>query len=93
LIVVAAPGHPLASRTQVSREALRRARWLLREPGSGTREEVSHALLGHLHYLEDSLDLGSSEAIKHSVAAGLGISCLSRWVVEEQLASGALVEL
>ncbi|OVZ14046.1 LysR family transcriptional regulator, partial [Pseudomonas aeruginosa] len=38
---------------------------------------VSHALLGHLHYLEDSLDLGSSEAIKHSVAAGLGISCLS----------------
>ncbi|MBF2975066.1 LysR substrate-binding domain-containing protein, partial [Pseudomonas aeruginosa] len=58
-----------------------------------TREEVSHALLGHLHYLEDSLDLGSSEAIKHSVAAGLGISCLSRWVVEEQLASGALVEL
>ena len=93
LIVVAAPGHPLALRTQVSREALRRARWLLREPGSGTREEVSHALLGHLHYLEDSLDLGSSEAIKHSVAAGLGISCLSRWVVEEQLASGALVEL
>ncbi len=81
LIVVAAPGHPLALRTQVSREALRRARWLLREPGSGTREEVSHALLGHLHYLEDSLDLGSSEAIKHSVAAGLGISCLSRWVV------------
>uniref|UniRef100_UPI001FC9E970 LysR substrate-binding domain-containing protein n=1 Tax=Pseudomonas aeruginosa TaxID=287 RepID=UPI001FC9E970 len=93
LIVVAAPGHPLALRTQVSREALRRARWLLRWPGSGTREEVSHALLGHLHYLEDSLDLGSSEAIKHSVAAGLGISCLSRWVVEEQLASGALVEL
>ncbi|WP_134632541.1 LysR substrate-binding domain-containing protein, partial [Pseudomonas aeruginosa] len=30
LIVVAAPGHPLALRTQVSREALRRARWLLR---------------------------------------------------------------
>ncbi len=90
LIVVAAPGHPLASRTQVSREALRRARWLLREPGSGTREEVSHALLGHLHYLEDSLDLGSSEAIKHSVAAGLGISCLSRWVVEEQAVSLAV---
>lgn len=93
LIVVAAPGHPLASRPQVSREALRGARWLLREPGSGTREQVSNALLNHLHYLEDSRDLGSSEAIKHSVAAGLGISCLSRWVVEEHLASGALVEL
>ncbi|WP_343575844.1 LysR family transcriptional regulator [Pseudomonas sp.] len=93
LIVVAAPDHPLAALPQVSREALRRARWLLREPGSGTREQVGHALLRHLHYLEDSRDLGSSEAIKHSVAAGLGISCLSRWVVEEQLACGALVEL
>ncbi|WP_447755356.1 LysR family transcriptional regulator [Pseudomonas nicosulfuronedens] len=93
LIVVAAPSHPLASCPQVTCEALRRARWLLREPGSGTREQVSQALLGHLHYLEDSRDLGSSEAIKHSVAAGLGISCLSRWVVEEQLASGALVQL
>jgi len=93
LIVVAAPGHPLAAQPQVSREALRRARWLLREPGSGTREQVGQALLRHLHYLEDSRDLGSSEAIKHSVAAGLGISCLSRWVVAEQLACGALVEL
>ncbi|KAF1053840.1 MAG: HTH-type transcriptional activator CmpR [Stenotrophomonas maltophilia] len=93
LILVAAPGHRLADQARVSLAELRAAHWLLREPGSGTREEVSHALLGHLHYLPDSQDMGSSEAIKHSVMAGLGISCLSRWVVAEQLASGALVAL
>ncbi|MGN5861867.1 LysR family transcriptional regulator, partial [Pseudomonas aeruginosa] len=60
LKLVAAPGHRLASRTQVSRVALRRARRLLREPGSGTREVVCHAQLGHQHYLEDSRDLGSA---------------------------------
>lgn len=93
LVVIAAATHPLASKRRVSQEQLRQARWLLREEGSGTREEVNHALLPHLHYLPDSLILGSSEAIKHGVAAGLGISCLSRWVVADQLASGALVEL
>ncbi len=93
LIVVAAPGHPLASRTQVSREALRRARW------HAARARLGHARGGQPRPAGPPAlpgrqpDLGSSEAIKHSVAAGLGISCLSRWVVEEQLASGALVEL
>lgn len=39
------------------------------------------------------MELGNSEAIKHAVRHGIGISCLSRRVVEEQLASGVLVEL
>ncbi len=39
------------------------------------------------------MELGNSEAIKHAVRHGIGISCLSRRVVAEQLASGALVEL
>ncbi|AQR64663.1 hypothetical protein BXU06_06005 [Aquaspirillum sp. LM1] len=37
--------------------------------------------------------LDDSEAIKRAAAAGLGVSCLSRRVVAELLASGALVEL
>ncbi|WP_025131177.1 LysR family transcriptional regulator [Pseudomonas sp. PH1b] len=93
LILVAAPFHPFANQGRVSLEALRQARWLLREDGSGTRDEVNHLLLPQLHYLPDTLVMGGSEAIKHSVAAGLGISCLSRWVVEEQLSCGSLIAL
>jgi DNA-binding transcriptional LysR family regulator len=39
------------------------------------------------------MELGNSEAIKHAVRHGLGISCLSRRVIAEQLETGTLVEV
>jgi DNA-binding transcriptional LysR family regulator len=96
LVVVCAPGHPLArqaARAPVPVEALRRACWLLREPGSGTREAVEQALLPHLHHLRGEMLPGSTEAIKQSAAAGLGLACLSRCAVEDQVTLGRLVVL
>lgn len=93
LLVFSAPEHPLAQCPDVTIEQLQQAEWLLRELGSGTREEVEHALLPHLHALNVQMELGSSEAIKRSVAAGLGISCLSRWVLADWLENGQLQEL
>jgi hypothetical protein len=69
-------------------DALRKAAWLLREAGSGTREMVEHALLPHLHQLPAAATLGSSEAIARCVEQGLGISCLSRVLVQSQLQAG-----
>ncbi|CAJ0797615.1 HTH-type transcriptional regulator HdfR [Ralstonia condita] len=92
MVIVAAPGHPLAS-GPVSHNALREAGWLMREPGSGTRELIDSriaALIGPLHV---ALELGHSEAIQRTVAAGYGISCLSRHVVADALHDGRLVEL
>jgi DNA-binding transcriptional LysR family regulator len=94
LLVVASPQHALAvSDKKAGVAQLREAEWLLREPGSGTREAVEQALLPHLHYLRQSYEFGNSEAIKHATAAGLGISCLSHAVVADFLQSGRLVEL
>ncbi|MFJ3486025.1 LysR family transcriptional regulator [Pseudomonas sp. NPDC090202] len=90
LLIVAGASHPLAREPAVSLGQLCDAEWLLREPGSGTREEVEHLLLRHLHGLSDTREMGSSEAIKRTLAQGLGISCLSRWVVADLLESGAL---
>jgi DNA-binding transcriptional LysR family regulator len=93
LIVVAAPGHPLAEsarRRKLTAAELAHAPWLLREPGSGTREAVELALLPHLENIQPAMTLGSSEAIKSAAAEGLGISCLSRAVVEDLVASGRL---
>jgi DNA-binding transcriptional LysR family regulator len=92
LLVFAAANHPLAGRA-VSLAELAGAPWLLREAGSGTREEVERVLLPHLGSLNVEMELGDSEAIKRAVAAGLGVSCLSRRVVAELLDSGALVPL
>jgi len=96
LAIIAAPAHPLsraAAGAKLTVRQLRQARWLLREPGSGTREAVEHALLPHLHHLSSDMTLGSSETIKNTVALGVGISCMSRAVVADLLDAGRLVEL
>ncbi len=94
LIIVCAPGDRLAARrSKVPLSALRSAGWLLREPGSGTREAVEQALLPHLQALRPAAQLSNSEAIKHAAAAGLGIACLPRVVVQDLLETGRLHEL
>jgi DNA-binding transcriptional LysR family regulator len=82
--------HAPGGDAPVSVAALRDSMWLLRESGSGTREATDQALLPHLHAYRRSIELGSSEAIKHAAAEGLGIACLSRWVVDDLIAAGRL---
>jgi len=94
LIVVAAPDHPIVGDgRKIGLQQLRQAEWLLREAGSGTREAVEHALIPYLHHLPSSFEFGNSEAIKRATAEGLGISCLSRAVVQDLIESGKLLEL
>jgi DNA-binding transcriptional LysR family regulator len=91
-VVVAAAGDPiLPRRGRASLAALREATWLLREPGSCTREIVSQLLIPHLHQLKAGIEFGNSEAIKRAAASGLGITCLSRAVVRDFLDTSALV--
>ncbi|MBK5073889.1 LysR family transcriptional regulator [Budviciaceae bacterium CWB-B4] len=92
LVVFAAAGHELAQK-KVTVDDLIKAPWILREAGSGTRDVLEHNLMSHLPGARPILELGNSEAIKHAVRHGIGISCLSRRVVAEQLESGTLVEL
>lgn len=92
IVVVAAAGHPLAERRAGARQ-LNHATWVLREPGSGTREASDRWLIPHLTQMEVELELGSNEAVKRVVAAGLGLGCLSRLAVKEAIAEGWLVEL
>lgn len=72
---------------------LRQQVWLLREAGSGTRVATDHELLPHLRAYRRSIELGNSEAIKHAAAEGLGLACLSEWVVADLIKSGRLTRL
>jgi DNA-binding transcriptional LysR family regulator len=94
LVVVAAANDPILPRERdgrISLETLSKATWLLREFGSGTREIINQLLIPHLHHLRPGIQFGNPEAIKRAAASGLGISCLSRYVVEDLLKTGALV--
>ncbi|MGK9172379.1 LysR family transcriptional regulator [Yokenella regensburgei] len=92
LVVFAPPGCALLQ-GEVTLLRLAAAPWILRERGSGTREIVDYLLLSHLPEFHLGMELGNSEAIKHAVRHGLGISCLSRRVIAEQLDAGSLVEV
>ena len=97
LRVVAAPSIAAAALARHGRRvpigALREFVWLLREPGSGTRQATDELLLPHLRSYRRSIELASSEAIKRAVAEGLGIACLSHSVVADWIDLGRLRQL
>lgn len=68
------------------------ATWLMREPGSGTRETCL-ALLAALEIDPPRLTLGSPGAAIAAAEAGLGVTLVARQAVARQLEDGRLVEL
>lgn len=95
LVVIAPPGHRLVSNRRVSAHELAPERFVVREQGSGTREVAERALAKLGVHPVVALQLGSTEAVKQAVAAGLGMAIVSRYAAADQLALGriALVRL
>ena len=97
LVVVAAPDHELVKRGgKVSASDIVRYPFVSREEGSGTRDVIMHYLLEHKVTPSDmtfSLELGSPEAIKGAVEAGMGITILSRSIIGKELKLNMLAEL
>ncbi len=91
LVLFAAPDHPWAEQDSITREDLMKEPFISRELGSGTREVVEEKLQqGGVTDLNVTMELGNSSAITTAVAAGLGVSILSRRVIHAQLESGML---
>jgi DNA-binding transcriptional LysR family regulator len=93
LVVFCAPSHPLAQRDKISDQDLLQAQWILREPGSGTRQVFDRALQGLVPQLQIRLELQHTEAIKRAVEAGMGVGCLSEIALQEAFKHGTLVPL
>jgi DNA-binding transcriptional LysR family regulator len=90
LFVFCAPEHPLAKRRVLRDEDLKRASWIARERGSGTRQTFDRAMHGLLPELRIALELEHTEAIKSAVTAGLGLGCISEIALRDDLARGTL---
>ncbi|MBV1838328.1 LysR family transcriptional regulator [Acetobacter estunensis] len=72
---------------------LRKAHWVTREPGSGTRSTLDESLrkIGvDPDDLHDVLVLPSNEAVRTAVESGAGIAALSALVVQPALVAGRL---
>ena len=93
MVVVAPPNHPLLRQKNISLETLVNERFLVRESGSGTRLAVDRLAAEHNVSLTPFMELGSAEAIKQGVLAGLGISVLSKRNIGLELETGHIAIL
>jgi DNA-binding transcriptional LysR family regulator len=77
LVVVAPVNHPLAGQAAIPLDRLAEERFIMREVGSGTRVVIEQFCQRYGVQPQIRMEFGSNEAIKHAVAAGLGISIVS----------------
>ncbi|MCL6610419.1 MAG: LysR family transcriptional regulator [Peptococcaceae bacterium] len=90
MVLVAPVLHPLAAKTGVSRDDLKECVFVIREEGSGTRLAAEDFFQKAGLRPERILTLGSTQAIKEAVEAGLGITILSKWCIRKELQLGTL---
>jgi DNA-binding transcriptional LysR family regulator len=93
-LVIAVPSsHPWSRKRTVSADAVRGEPFLLREKGSGTRRIMEEGL-EKAGVLPADLNvvavMGSSDAVRQAVKAGLGISILSIRALQDDIEAGRL---
>ncbi|CEP65991.1 Transcription regulator HTH, LysR [Moorella glycerini] len=96
LVLIVPPGHPWASRGEIQPGELKEEPLILREEGSGTRQ-VAEAGLRQAGLEPSSLkvimELGSTQAIKEAVEAGLGVAIISRLAIKKESRHNLLREV
>jgi DNA-binding transcriptional LysR family regulator len=96
LVVIIPANHMWSKRKYITLEEFSTQPIICRESGSGTRK-VLEEYLEEAGFCTDSLhrimEIGSAQAIKESVEAGLGIAAISRWSVRKEVRHNTLKEL
>src|SRR2546425_8115491 len=96
LVLVVPAGHPWATRKSVSVDELRREPMVMRERGSGSREAIEHVLEEaglSLASFRLAGEMGSTQAIKQAVRAGVGIALISRRAGEGECRAGPVARV
>ncbi|MEU3446351.1 LysR family transcriptional regulator [Streptomyces thermolilacinus] len=93
LVVVAAPGHPLAQEEKVTLDQLREVQVLAPEAGCAYRELFEAELNSGSGEPVPFLEFGNIESIKRGLAAGLGVALLPTMTVADDLAAGSFAAL
>ncbi len=93
LVIVAPPGHQLAKTKKIPLRRMEGEVFLIREPGSGTRDAMERFFKSHKIKLNTGMEMSSIEAIKQSVMAGLGLGLMPRDAAMTEIELGRLVIL
>jgi len=93
LVVVGYPEHRLANAGPFEASLLGKETWLLREGGSGTRNNTEEFFAESGIESPPFMTLGSNGAVKQAASAGLGVTLISTHAVAAELESGTLARL
>jgi LysR family transcriptional regulator, transcriptional activator of the cysJI operon len=84
LVVIAPADHILTKKKSIRTKDLADYSFIIREEGSNTRQTYEDELKKKGIKLSIALELGSTEAIKQAVSAGLGISIVSPLCIQSE---------
>jgi DNA-binding transcriptional LysR family regulator len=90
LVVIAAPDHPLCKLKSIKLKQLEDENFLVREQGSGTRGTMERFFAKHGIQFLAGMEMGTNEAIKQAVQAGMGLGILSLHSAELELETARL---
>jgi LysR family transcriptional regulator, transcriptional activator of the cysJI operon len=96
LMLIVSRDHPWAKKRMVSILDILKEPFILREEGSGTRQKIEEYFAAHgisIHDMHIALILGSTASIKEAVEAGVGVSIVSKWAVQREVADGRLKQV
>lgn len=93
MVLIAPPGHSLASLKVVTAKDIKNQIWILREAGSGTRAFSNYFIRSLNLKVQHSYVFSSNKGVKAAVVSGLGIALVSRLIIEKELSGGEVVEI
>ncbi|EON71056.1 LysR family transcriptional regulator [Lysinibacillus sphaericus] len=93
LFIVSARNHSLVKQSNITVADLQQQNWVARETGSGTRNYLDHLFRTNGLQVQSLLTISSNQGVKESVMQGLGLSLLSRCVIERELKNGDIALL
>jgi len=81
LVLILNPQNSLLDKSKITVEDVARQQFILREPGSSTRQVIEAAFARQGIHLKVAMEFASTDGIKHAVAANLGVSIVSELAV------------
>ncbi|MCM3005952.1 LysR family transcriptional regulator [Priestia koreensis] len=85
LFITASTQHPLVQKEEITVAELQNQSWITREVGSGTREYLNHVIRSNGLKVKSLLTISSNQGIKESLISGMGLSLLSKYVIERDV--------
>lgn len=86
LVIISSPDFAAHAEQNISLQQLMQNKFVVREPGSGTRIAMQRFFAEQGIQLKTSMEMPSNEAIKQAVAAGLGLGIISLHTLQQELA-------